>query len=102
MIIEVGKEEVVQYNYGCDLCENVSSYQITCSICDRDICHNCTKFDPRDIEEYPRRYCNHCFSVGHKYLGIISREQEKFDVLVEGLEQEWRDEAIGLIKKNKR
>lgn len=32
--------------------------------------------------------------MGQKYLDRISVEQEKFDAIVEDLEQEWRDEAV--------
>ena len=49
--------------------------------------------------DYPEKYCNCCFKVGDKYLRQIEVEQEKFDMLIEDLEQEWRDEAMKIIKK---
>lgn len=102
MQIEWSKEEIINYVYQCDLCGKASAHRITCSICDRDMCSDCTKFEPRDMGDYPSRYCSDCFNVGTKYLDKISIEQEKFDATVEKLEKEWRDEAIKSIKdKNK-
>lgn len=102
MQIEAGKEEITKYFYRCDLCGKDSAHRRTCSICGRDMCHDCTRFEPRDIGDYPSRYCRDCFNVGGKYLDQISIEQEKFDVTVENLEKEWRDEAIKSIKNKTR
>lgn len=101
MRIEAGKEEITKYSYICDICGKGTTYHRVCSICGRDSCFSCTKFDPRDIGDYPSLYCIHCFEIGKKYLDRISVEQEKFDALIEEIEQEWRDEAIKVVKINK-
>ena len=101
MKVEAGKEEIVTYSYVCDLCGKGSSHRRTCGICGRDICSGCTKFDPRDTGDYPEKYCSKCFDVGQKYLEKIVAEQEKFDALIEDLEQDWRDEAVALWKAEK-
>lgn len=99
MKIEAGKEEIIKYCYRCDLCGKDSSHRRTCSICGRDMCSDCTRFEPRDvIGDYPSRYCSDCFNIGKKYLDIISTEQEKFDATVERLENEWREEATKSVK----
>lgn len=101
MKIETGKEEVIKYFYICDLCGNRTEHHRFCSICGRDICYDCTKLDPRDMGDYPVKFCNQCFDVGQKYLRRINAEQEKFDVLIEEIEQEWKDEAIKAVKISK-
>lgn len=101
MRIGTGKEEVIKYSYICDLCGKGTEHHRVCSICGRDICSSCTKFDPRDMGDYPEKYCDSCFNIGRKYLDRISTEQEKFDVLIEEIEQEWRDEAIKVVKISK-
>jgi hypothetical protein len=101
MRIEAGKEEIIKYSYICDVCGKGSDHHRVCSICGRDICFNCTKFDPRDIGDYPSIYCDHCFQIGQKYLDRISTEEEKCDAMIEGLEQEWRYEAMEVVKKDK-
>ena len=101
MKVESGKEEVIKYSYVCDLCGKESSHKRVCCICGRDICYDCTKFDPRDYMDHPDKYCSGCFDVGQKYLEKIAAEQEKFDDNIEELEQEWRDEAIKLLKTAK-
>jgi len=102
MKVETGKEEVIKYSYRCDLCGKEAAHHRTCGICGRDICSDCTKFDPRDTGDYPEKYCVPCFQIGQKYLDQISSEEEKYDVIVENLEQEWRDEAIKAIKGSKK
>jgi hypothetical protein len=102
MRIEAGKEEVIKYSYICDICGNETSHHRICSICSRDICSDCTKFDPRDTGDYPEKYCDSCFNIGKKYLDQISIEEEKYDVIIENLEQEWRDEAIKAVKGDKK
>lgn len=101
MQIESGKEEIIKYCYRCDLCGKDSLDRRTCNICGRDICSDCTKFEPRDVGVYPSKYCPDCFNIGKKYLDLISREQEKFDATVERLEREWREEAIKSVKNKK-
>ena len=98
MKIESGREEVIRYSYICDLCGKGTEHHRVCSICSRDLCSNCTKFDPRDMGDYPEKYCYNCFKVGDKYLRQISIEEEKCETIVEKLEQEWRDEALESIK----
>lgn len=99
MQIEKGKKEVIEYSYKCDVCgKEPISYKRVCSICGRDICSDCTKFDPRDIGDYSARFCIACFNIGKKYLQQIEMEQEKFDKLVEVVEEEWKNEAIESIK----
>lgn len=98
MRIESGKEEIIRYFYVCDLCGKGVSQHRTCGICGRDLCSDCTRFDPRDIGDYPEKYCHSCFDIGKKYLDQISMQQEKFDVIVEELENKWRDEAIRSLK----
>lgn len=100
----MGKEEIVKYFYKCDLCGTLSTYKRSCNICGKDICYNCTKFDPRspgmgDTGNYPEKYCLSCFNIGKKYIDRMNKEQEKFDTLIEEIEQEWRDESIRSIKK---
>lgn len=94
MQIESSREEVIKYSYTCDLCGRGPISQRICSICGRDICSTCTKFDPRDTGDYPAKYCDNCFQIGKKYLEQIRIEEEKFDKKVEELEQKWRDEAL--------
>lgn len=96
MRIETGKEEIIKYSYICDICGKGTEHH--CSICGRDLCSSCTKFDPRDIGDYSDKYCGQCFHIGQIYLDRIIIEQEKFDDLIEKLEQEWRDEAIKAVK----
>lgn len=91
----------IKYSYICDLCGKGTGHHRVCGICGRDLCSSCTKFDPRDMGDYPSVYCDHCFQIGQKYLDRISIEQEKFDALIEELEQEWRDEAIKVVKTSK-
>jgi len=91
-------KESTKYSYICDICGKGYSNNRTCSICNADICHGCTRLDPRSIGDYPEKFCIDCFNVGKKYLDLICIEQEKFDVLVENLEQEWRGEAIKMSK----
>ena len=99
MRIESGKEEVIKYSYICDLCGKGTEHHRVCGICGRDLCSDCTKFDPRNMGDYPEKYCNSCFKVGDKYLRQIEVEQEKFDMLIEELEHKWRDDAIKSIKE---
>ena len=101
MRIEAGKEEIIKYSYVCDLCGKGTGHHRVCGICGIDICSSCTKFDPRDMGDYPEKYCESCFQIGQKYLDQISSEEEKCDAIVENLEQEWRDEAIKVVKKGK-
>lgn len=101
MRIEAGKEEVIKYSYICDLCGKEVAHHRVCSICGRDICSVCTKFGHRDRGDYPEKYCVNCFQIGQKYLDKISAEEEKCEVIVENIEQEWKDEAISAIKKGK-
>lgn len=92
--IEAGIEEVIQYAYICDLCKKGYKHGSVCSICDRDICISCTKFDPRDMGDYPSMYCNDCFAIGEKYIDRINAEEEKHSTVIEKIEQEWKDEAL--------
>lgn len=101
MQIEVSKEEITKYLYRCDICGKDSVHRRVCSICGRDICYDCTRFEPRDMGDYPAKYCIECFDIGKKYLDKISVEQEKFDATVEKLENEWRCEAIKSVKNKK-
>ena len=94
MKIEIGKEEIIKYSYICDLCGKETGNHRVCSICERDLCSSCTKFDPRDIGDYPSVYCDNCFQIGRKYLDQISIEQERFDTIIEKIEMVWKDEAI--------
>lgn len=97
--IEAGREEVIQYAYICDLCKKGYRHGSNCSICGRDICSSCTKFDPRDMGDYPSKYCDSCFKVGEKYLEQISVEEEKHETVVATIEQTWRDEALKAANK---
>lgn len=99
MRIETGK--IIKYSYVCDLCGKGTEHHRVCGICGRDLCSSCTKFGPRDMGDYPDKFCSQCLDVGQKYLDRISVEQEKFDAIVEDLEQEWRDEAIKVVKISK-
>ena len=98
MRIEKGREEVIIYSYICDFCGNGTEHHRVCSICGRDLCSDCTKFDPRNIGDYPEKFCINCFQIGQKYIDQINIEQEKFDALIERLEQEWRDDAIKALE----
>jgi len=93
MRVETGKEEVIKYSYICDICGKGTEHHRVCSICGRDLCSSCTKFDPRDMGDYPDKFCGQCFEIGQKYLDRIGIEQEK-----------WRDEAMKAanIDKEKR
>lgn len=102
MKIDAGKEEIIKYVYRCDLCENETIHHRTCSICGRDICPACTRFDPRDRGDYSEKYCDICFNIGGKYLEQMSKEEEKYDAIIENLEQEWRDEAIKAVNASKK
>lgn len=103
MRIEKDREEVIIYSYICDLCGKGTEHHKVCSICGRDMCSNCTNFDPRDMTaDYPEKYCDSCFKAGEKYLRQIKVEQEKFDILIEELEQKWKDDAIRSIKEGRR
>lgn len=102
MRIEAGKEEIIKYSYVCDICGKGTEHHRICSICGRDLCSSCTKFDPRDMGDYPEKFCDQCFNIGRKYLDRFSVEQEKFDTLIEEIEQEWRDEAIKAVKTTRR
>lgn len=88
--------------YRCDLCGKVFWHKITCSICNRDICTNCTFFDPRCDGDHPEKYCKQCFDIGKEYFDRMENEREKFDVLIEEIEQEWRDKAIELVNLSKK
>lgn len=101
MRIEAGKEEIIKYSYICDVCGKGTVHHRVCGICGRDICSDCTKFDPRDIGDYPSIYCVNCFQIGQKYLDQISIEQERFDSIIEKIERMWKDEAISTVKKDK-
>lgn len=101
MQIEVDRNEAIKYAYQCDLCGKVSAYRRICSICNRDICSDCTLFDPRCNIDYPEKYCTSCFKIGEKYIERMNEEQEKFDIIMEEIEQEWRDEAIKVANLTK-
>lgn len=98
MRIEAGKEEIIIYSHRCDVCGKEPISRMTCSICGRDICYDCTRFNPREMGDYPTKYCISCFKVGEKYLEQTRIENEKFDNIVEELEQKWRDDAIKAVK----
>ena len=100
MRIERGKIEIIEYSYKCDLCGKETISSRICSICGRNICSSCTKFDPRDIGDYPTKYCLSCFEVGEKYLDQIVNEEKRLDKIVEELEQKWKDEAIKQLNKS--
>ncbi len=99
MQIEKGKKEIIEYLYKCDICGKEFSSQKVCSICGIDICYECSKVDPRDMGDYPTLYCINCFNIGEKYLEQIYIEEEKFDSVIEKLEQEWKEEALNSIMK---
>lgn len=102
MRIEAGREEVIQYSYLCDLCKKGYKHGSICCICGRDICSSCTRFDPRCMGDYPSRYCDSCFKIGEKYLEQTNIEEEKHSAILEKIEQEWKDEAIKVVKNNMR
>jgi hypothetical protein len=94
MKIETDRAETMEPVYSCDLCGRISKHRITCSICNIDICSHCTFFDPRPDVEYQEKYCTSCFNIGKEYFDKMEEEKEKFDVLMEDIEQEWKDKAI--------
>lgn len=100
LLIETGREEVIQYSYICDLCKKGYKHGSNCSICGRDICSSCTRHDPRDIGDYPSKYCSECFAIGEKYLEQIKVEEEKHETAIATIEEEWRDEALKAVKNN--
>ena len=93
------KKVVIEYTYKCDICGRESKSQKTCNICGRDICHSCIRTDPRDIGDYPARYCPDCFNIGKKYLAKIAAEEEKHEAVIEEIEKNWKDEALMLLHK---
>lgn len=103
MKIEVGREGTIEHMYQCDLCGRASVNRITCSICDRDICPSCTFFDPGWMGDSTDKYCESCFNIGKEYFKRMEEEQEKFDTLMEKIEQEWKNKAIEAanLTKNK-
>ncbi len=101
MRIEAGKEDVIEYSYICDLCKKSYRYGSHCSICCRDICTSCTKFDPRDTGGHLSTYCNDCFAIGEKYIDRINAEEEKHETFIATIEEEWKDEALKAVKNNK-
>lgn len=95
MRIETGKEEIkiIKYSYKCDICGKETTSRRNCSICSKDICTDCTRYDPRDMGDYPEKYCAYCFNIGEKYLEQIRIEEESCSNRIEELEKQWRDEA---------
>ncbi len=101
MKIEVDREERIKFVYQCDLCGKISIHRKICSICNRDICSDCTVFDPICSGDCQDKYCSACFNIGEKYIDKISEEQEKFDTIIENLKKEWIDEAIKAMRLTK-
>lgn len=102
MEIDTGEEEVIKYSYICGICGKKTEHHRVCSICGRDLCSSCTKFNLRDMGDYLEKYCELCFNIGQKYLDQISIEEEKCDAIVKNLKQGWRDEAVKAIKNDKK
>lgn len=101
MQVEVDREEKIGCIYQCDLCGKISKYRRTCSICNRDTCSNCTFFDPRWMGDHLDTYCKSCFNIGKEYFDRMEEEREKFDILMEEIEQEWKDKAIEAANSTK-
>lgn len=98
MKIEADSCDGIKYAYQCDLCGKVSSHRRVCYICNRDICTSCAFFDPRCDGDHPEKYCASCFNTGEKYFKRMEDERGKFDIIMEDIEQEWKDEAIEVAK----
>lgn len=102
MKLEVDRENSVDDVYQCDICGRVSAYKVTCSICDRCICSNCTFFDTGWLGNYTDKYCESCFNIGKEYFDRFKKEREKFDAIMEKIECEWKDKATEAATQQKK
>ncbi len=80
------KEEVVRYEYVCDLCENDASYK--CVYCKKETCRKHTSFD--DIDDWgcgmgdgTISICTDCQEVHDKYREKFLALRDKYDKLHE-------------------
>ena len=98
--MKIKKEErkVEVYSYVCDFCNTEVSTNRVCSICGKNICYEHSNYDPREYGDYPTKYCGDCFNVGKKYLKQIENEENKHNIIIEKLENNWIDEAIQYSK----
>ncbi len=101
MKVEVDREETIRFAYQCDLCGKISTHKRFCCICSRDICSDCTKFDPRSYGDCPDKYCLDCFKIGEKYIDRMNEEEKRHDSVIEEIDQEWRDEAMKAFNSKK-
>ena len=62
------------------------------------MCSGCAFSDPRYNGDLQKKYCLSCFKIGEKYVERMNDEQDKFDILIEEIEQEWIDEAMKMAK----
>lgn len=86
----------------CDICDGDKPTKRKCHICSRDICEECTVHDTRDTGDYLRRYCRPCWVLGNEYLERILRIKHEFERIVEGIENEWHNEAMRALRALKR
>ncbi len=93
------EERIVEiYSYVCDFCNTEVSTNRVCSICGKNICYEHSNYDPREYGDYPTKYCDVCFNIGKKYLKQMDLERDKYDIIIEKLENDWKNEAVEFLK----
>ena len=81
--------------YTCDACgKKISPDVYSCVICGDHLCYDCVLFDPREMGDYPDKYCKSCWDVGDYYRKEIDRLREIFYEQEEGLEKACKQQAI--------
>jgi len=82
----------------CDFCEKKSNR--TCHACDRDICVDHIKYDPRDEHsDHPTKFCPECFEIGAWYIEEMRSVQSAACGRVEELESQWYAKARANVRK---
>jgi len=70
-----------------------------CSICRRDICHECDVRDNRDDGDYPAHYCPECWGIGEGYRKRIDNIQCIADEDIAEQEWMWKETARKAAKQ---
>lgn len=90
------KEQKIQITkYYCDICKNELGSKPNfprCSICGRELCKKCMRYDPTNHGDYPGAWCKICLQLW----------ETKYERLLEKVENECWDKECKIMSRLKK
>jgi hypothetical protein len=84
---DICSDEIQPYTYG------YGKRGSECTVCGRDMCRDCSKYDPDELGDYPDRYCTFCFSL---FIPARAKMNERHWKEEEKLEAKIKKESLAL------